>query len=116
MPHVTVGIETVNKTSIEKSVPFPHLKGNENNNTETENCPFTWARSPENMIRQETCLALAVVFVLLRLLYLVYPALLVLMKYTWRRIAHNTRQESLQEHTVGFLSRAVQLCMHLIER
>ncbi|KAJ4895061.1 5'-adenylylsulfate reductase-like 4 [Raphanus sativus] len=110
------GIETLDKTSIEKSVPVPHLKGNNENNTETENCPFTWARSPENMIRQETCLALAVVFVLLRLLYLVYPALVVLMKYTWRRIAHNTRQESLQEHTVGFLSRAVQLCIHLIER
>ncbi|CAN7046484.1 unnamed protein product [Brassica oleracea var. botrytis] len=107
------GIETLDKTSIEESVPVPHL-GNENN-TDPENCPFTWARSPENMIRQETCLALAVVFVLLRLLYLVYPALVVLMKYTWRRIAHNLRQESLQEHTVGLLSRSVQLCMHLIE-
>ncbi|XP_013749255.2 5'-adenylylsulfate reductase-like 4 [Brassica napus] len=86
------GIETLDKTSIEKSVPVPHL-GNEDN-TEPENCPFTWARSPENMIRQETCLALAVAFILLRLLYLVYPALVVLMKYTWRRIAHNLRQES----------------------
>ncbi|KAJ0235591.1 5'-adenylylsulfate reductase-like 4 [Hirschfeldia incana] len=110
------GIETFDKIFIEKSVlpVAPHLKGNEDN-TEPENCPFTWARSPESMIRQETCLALAAVFVLLRLLYLVYPALVVLMKYIWRRIAHNTRQERLQEHTVGFLSRAVQLCMHLIE-
>ncbi|AEE31739.1 unnamed protein product [Arabidopsis thaliana] len=104
------GIETLDKTSLERSVSVPHL-GNENN-TEPENCPFTWARSPENMLRQETYLALAIVFVLLRLLHLIYPTLVVFMKFTWRRIAQNMRLESLLEHTVGFLSRAVQLCMH----
>jgi len=105
-----VGIETLDKTSLERSVSVPHL-GNKNN-TEPENCPFTWARSPENMLRQETYLALAIVFVLLRLLHLIYPTLVVFMKFTWRRIAQNMRLESLLEHTVGFLSRAVQLCMH----
>jgi len=105
-----VGIETLDKTSLEKSLLVPHL-GNENN-TEPENCPFTWARSPENMLRQETYLTLATVFVLLRLLYFVFPALVVFAKFTWPRIAQNMRLESLQEHTVGFLSR---LCMYLRE-
>ncbi|CAN7030441.1 5'-adenylylsulfate reductase-like 4 [Brassica rapa] len=104
------GIETLDKTSLEKSLLVPHL-GNENN-TEPENCPFTWARSPENMLRQETYLTLATVFVLLRLLYFVFPALVVFAKFTWPRIAQNMRLESLQEHTVGFLSR---LCMYLKE-
>ncbi|XP_010461284.1 PREDICTED: 5'-adenylylsulfate reductase-like 4 [Camelina sativa] len=104
------GIETLDKTSLERSVLVPHLENE--NNTEPENCPFTWARSPENMLRQETYLALAIVFVLLRLIHLLYPTLVVFMKFTWGRIAQNMRLESLLEHTVGFLSRAVQLCMH----
>ncbi|CAH2035350.1 unnamed protein product [Thlaspi arvense] len=107
------GIETLDKASLEKSVLVPNL-GNQNN-TEPENCPFTWARSPENMLRQETYLTLAVIFVLLRLLHLVFPTLVVFTKLAWRRIAQNMSLESLQEHTVGFLSRGVQLCMHLKE-
>ncbi|KAL1223501.1 5'-adenylylsulfate reductase-like 4 [Cardamine amara subsp. amara] len=107
------GIETLDKASLEKSISLPHL-GNENN-TEPENCPFTWARSPENMLRQETYLALAIVFVLLRLLHLIFPTLIVFMKFIWRRIVQNMRLESLLEHTVWFLSRAVQLCMQLKE-
>ncbi|VVB11743.1 unnamed protein product [Arabis nemorensis] len=107
------GIEKLDKTSLERSVSVPHL-GNQYN-TEPENCPFTWARSPENMLRQETYLTLAIVFVLLRLLHLIFPTLVVFMKFTWRGIAQNMRLESLLEQTVGFLSRAVQLCMHLKE-
>ncbi|KAL1218148.1 5'-adenylylsulfate reductase-like 4 [Cardamine amara subsp. amara] len=108
-----VGIETLDKASLEKSISLPHL-GN-GNNTEPENCPFTWARSPENMLRQETYLALAIVFVLLRLLHLIFPTLVMFMKFIWRRIVQNMRLESLLEHTVWFLSRAVQLCMQLKE-
>ncbi|KAL1218149.1 5'-adenylylsulfate reductase-like 4 [Cardamine amara subsp. amara] len=107
------GIETLDKASLEKSISLPHL-GN-GNNTEPENCPFTWARSPENMLRQETYLALAIVFVLLRLLHLIFPTLVMFMKFIWRRIVQNMRLESLLEHTVWFLSRAVQLCMQLKE-
>lgn len=105
-----VGIETLDQASLERSLLVPHL-GNENN-TEPENCPFTWARSPENMLRQETYLTLAILFVLLRLLHFVFPALVVFAKFTWPRIARNMRLESLQEHTVGFLSR---LCLYLKE-
>ncbi|KAJ4881449.1 5'-adenylylsulfate reductase-like 4 [Raphanus sativus] len=104
------GIETLDQASLERSLLVPHL-GN-GNNTEPENCPFTWARSPENMLRQETYLTLAILFVLLRLLHFVFPALVVFAKFTWPRIARNMRLESLQEHTVGFLSR---LCLYLKE-
>ncbi|THG19876.1 hypothetical protein TEA_021876 [Camellia sinensis var. sinensis] len=37
-----------------------------NNHPEQESCPFSWARSPENLLQQETYLALATAFVLLR--------------------------------------------------
>jgi len=38
-----------------------------------ENCPFWWARSPEKILQQDTYLALATAFVILRLLYRLFP-------------------------------------------
>ncbi|KAI8018038.1 Histidine kinase 3 [Camellia lanceoleosa] len=43
--------------------------------TPAESCPFSWARSPENLLQRETYLALATPFVLLRLLYFLLPTL-----------------------------------------
>ncbi|XP_039114284.1 5'-adenylylsulfate reductase-like 3 [Dioscorea cayenensis subsp. rotundata] len=40
-----------------------------------ENCPFSWARSPEKLLQQDTYLALAISFVLLRTLYFLLPKL-----------------------------------------
>ncbi|CAN8303460.1 unnamed protein product [Cochlearia groenlandica] len=107
------GIEMLNKTSIEETISVPH-PGNQND-AEQEICPFTWAKSPENMLQQETYLALSTLFVLLRLLHLISPTLLAATKLTWRRIAQNVKLGSLSEHTVGYLSRGVQLCMRLKE-
>ncbi|XP_019058499.1 PREDICTED: 5'-adenylylsulfate reductase-like 4 isoform X2 [Tarenaya hassleriana] len=59
-----------------------------------------------NLLRQETCLALATVFVLLRLLHSVFPT---------RLFAQNMSLDSLLEHTVVYLSRVVQLCIRLKE-
>ncbi|KAI3979173.1 hypothetical protein MKX01_016998 [Papaver californicum] len=42
----------------------------------TENCPFSWARSPEKLLRHETYLTLATEFVIIRLLYFLLPSLL----------------------------------------
>ncbi|CAH9124464.1 unnamed protein product [Cuscuta epithymum] len=44
-----------------------------NTGNEPESCPFPWARSRENFLQQETYLMLATVFVLLRLLYTLFP-------------------------------------------
>ncbi|GJN22325.1 hypothetical protein PR202_gb09880 [Eleusine coracana subsp. coracana] len=50
-----------------------------------ENCPFWWARSPEKILQQDTYLALATAFVILRLLYLLYPKIDSVARWTWRR-------------------------------
>lgn len=89
----------LDETSPEKNRLVPHF-GNQNN-TEQENCPVSWARrSPENLFRHETYLALATVFVLLRLLHLISPTIVVLAKFTWRRVSQNMRLGNLLEHTV----------------
>ncbi|CAA7057792.1 unnamed protein product [Microthlaspi erraticum] len=95
------GIKPVDETPVEKA---PHL-GNRNNNSEPENCPVSWARSrkrsPENLFRQETYLALATAFVLLRLLHLISPTMVMLSKLVWARFAQNMRLKNLLEHTVA---------------
>ncbi|KAJ8772093.1 hypothetical protein K2173_027270 [Erythroxylum novogranatense] len=82
---------------------------------EQENCPFPWARSPENWIRQETCLALATAFVLLRLLYLFFPAMCGLAQYVWRRRIQIIRSWSLLDHAKAYLNRVIQLCLSFKE-
>lgn len=77
--------------------------------TEPESCPFSWARrSPENLLHQETYLALATTFVVLRLLYLFFPTLLICFHYAWRRVIQNVRIWSLLEHPLIYLKRLVQ--------
>ncbi|GAV63577.1 Thioredoxin domain-containing protein [Cephalotus follicularis] len=87
----------------------------QHNSTEPESCPFTWARSPENLLRQETYLALATMFVLLRLLYLLFPTLLVFAQCTWRRHILNLTMGRLFEHPVAYLNRVIQLFNSLKE-
>lgn len=82
-----------------------------NDNTEQESCPFSWARSPEKLLRQETYLALATTFVLLRLLYFVFPTLLL----RAQRHIRNVRLGSLWEHPLAYLRRAIQLFNSLKE-
>ncbi|KAF7816971.1 5'-adenylylsulfate reductase-like 4 [Senna tora] len=77
-------------------------------NTDPESCPFSWARSPENMLRQETYLALATTFVLLRLLYFLFPALIVCVQCAWRSVIQYVRLGSLLEHPLVYLKRIMQ--------
>lgn len=49
-----------------------------------ENCPFSWARSPEKMLQQDTYLALATAFLLFRLLYVFLPKVFGCVKFVWR--------------------------------
>uniref|UniRef100_A0A7C8ZSF6 Thioredoxin domain-containing protein n=1 Tax=Opuntia streptacantha TaxID=393608 RepID=A0A7C8ZSF6_OPUST len=76
---------------------------------ELENCPFSWARSPENLLRQETYLALATAFVLLRLLYLLFPYLLEFACRAWRRYTQHVRIGTLWERPLCYLNKAKQL-------
>ncbi|GMY17294.1 5'-adenylylsulfate reductase-like 4 [Fagus crenata] len=109
------GIKTVSldQVSLDK---VGHPSNHEtHDNTEQESCPFSWARSPEKLLRQETYLALATAFVLLRLLYFVFPTLLLCAQYAWRSHIQNVRLGSLWEHPSAYLKRAIQLFNSLKE-
>ncbi|KAK4352396.1 hypothetical protein RND71_027914 [Anisodus tanguticus] len=81
--------------------------------SEQENCPFSWARSPENLLQQETYLALATLFVLMKVLYKIFPALRKIAQIGWEGCVLHIRLRSLWELPLLYLNRAVQLCNSL---
>ncbi|PSS31631.1 5'-adenylylsulfate reductase-like [Actinidia chinensis var. chinensis] len=83
-----------------------HSSDHEEKSSKLESYPFSWARSPENLIRQETYLALATAFVFLRLLYFIFSTLSVCSQWAY---IQNTRLRSLWEHPLSYLNRAAQL-------
>ncbi|PSS17393.1 5'-adenylylsulfate reductase-like [Actinidia chinensis var. chinensis] len=87
----------------------------EYNNGEQEICPFSWARSPENLFRQETYLALATAFVILRLLYFIFPTLFAFGQIAWRRYILNMSLRSWFEHPLAYMNREIQLFNSLRE-
>ncbi|KAG6402466.1 hypothetical protein SASPL_134660 [Salvia splendens] len=87
----------------------------EMHNTHQETCPFPWARSPENLLQQETYLALATMFVIMRLLYYTFPTLRSYGQLAWRRYIINASFSGLWEHSVVHISRLLQLFKSLNE-
>uniref|UniRef100_A0A2C9U1Z7 Thioredoxin domain-containing protein n=1 Tax=Manihot esculenta TaxID=3983 RepID=A0A2C9U1Z7_MANES len=103
------GIKTVslNKGSLDKILRTSNHEKHDSN--DQESCPFSWARSPENLFRQETYLALATAFVIMRLIYIFLPTLLVFAQFAWRRHIQNLRLGSLLEHPWAYLSGVIQV-------
>jgi thiol-disulfide isomerase/thioredoxin len=50
-----------------------------------EGCPYPWAISPEKWLQDDMYLNLAVVFLVLRLVYLLVPALVLRLKVRWEK-------------------------------
>ncbi|XP_044475942.1 5'-adenylylsulfate reductase-like 4 isoform X2 [Mangifera indica] len=104
---------SLDKISLDK---VGHISNQEkHNNMDNESCPFSWARSPENLLQQETYLALATAFVLLRLLFSFFPTLLAFAQYTWTRLIRNFKLGNLFEHPRASLYRAMQIFNSLRE-
>lgn len=112
---VTTGFQSasVDATSLGKTgCSSNHLKLH---GSDQENCPFSWARSPENLFQQETYLALATAFVLMKVLYKILPALRKIAQNGWESCILHIRIRSLWELPLLYLNRAVQLCNSLKE-
>ncbi|XP_008790885.2 5'-adenylylsulfate reductase-like 3 [Phoenix dactylifera] len=75
---------------------------------EQENCPFSWARSPEKLLQQDTYLALASTFVILRLLYVLLPKLNACVKRAWGRHMWYASLTGLQDRLLAYLEQAKQ--------
>ncbi|XP_076947898.1 5'-adenylylsulfate reductase-like 4 [Bidens hawaiensis] len=103
--------ESINGTSLGETI-YEH----DNQNMKgPDRCPFSWARSPENMLQHETYLTLATIFVVLRLLYWRYPYIMARARVSWTRRIPDIRFKSLWEHPLSYMKRAIQLFTSLTE-
>ncbi|RZR70607.1 hypothetical protein BHM03_00000853 [Ensete ventricosum] len=78
-----VGPSSVKSMSLDKFVDPPN--DTEPKEDMPENCPFSWARSPEKLLQQDGYLALASCFLLMRLLNFLLPSLNACLQRAWRR-------------------------------
>ncbi|KAJ4839462.1 hypothetical protein Tsubulata_022964 [Turnera subulata] len=113
--HDITGMESASGEKISVTQVGHQLDHDKLDTVEQESCPFEWARSPEKLFKEETYLALATAFVLLRLLYFAFPTLLCFAQFTWRRHIQNVRLVSLLEHPRVSFNRMVQLFNSLKE-
>lgn len=112
MAFLCLGIQTASLNQISPDRIGQVWNQEKHDNSEQENCPFSWARSPENLFREETYLALATAFVLMRLIHIFFPTLLVYARDIWRRHLRNLRLGTLWERPLTCLKGAVQLFSH----
>ncbi|KAL9666880.1 hypothetical protein QQ045_001224 [Rhodiola kirilowii] len=77
--------------------------------SESENCPFSKARSPVNLLQQETYLALAITFVIMRMAYLAFPSINACAQSIWARHARSMRLASIWEHPQTCMNGALHL-------
>lgn len=68
-----------------------------------ESCPFSWARSPEKLLNQDTWLALASYFLMLRLLHLFLPKLISCLRHASGRQIQFENLTSLRDYSHAFL-------------
>eukprot|EP00252_Welwitschia_mirabilis_P010938 TRINITY_DN2463_c0_g1_i1.p1 TRINITY_DN2463_c0_g1~~TRINITY_DN2463_c0_g1_i1.p1 ORF type:complete len:322 (-),score=51.55 TRINITY_DN2463_c0_g1_i1:147-1112(-) len=52
---------------------------------ERSHCPYSWAKSADRLLQQDMYLTLAVLFLTMRVLYLLYPTCLLWLKFVWER-------------------------------
>ncbi|KAK9111007.1 hypothetical protein Scep_018526 [Stephania cephalantha] len=80
-----------------------------------ESCPFPWAWFPNNVLDQEGYLRLAIIFVLLRVIYLFHPILLACALTLWRRHIRNRSLVNLWECPLTYFKKVLQVFCALKE-
>jgi thiol-disulfide isomerase/thioredoxin len=102
------GISASMESTTGESMAHPLDEIEPKKDVELENCPFWWARSPENILQQDTYLALATCFVILRLLYLLFPKIICAAKWAWRRHTLFANLMGVHEYFFTYLEQARQ--------
>lgn len=111
---VEIGAETPSKDNISLNKIRLSSNNHSHADSEHESCPFSWTRSPENFLQQETYLALATAFVLMRLLHAIFPVMCRLSRAS-RRCILNLRTRSAWEYPQLCANRVVQFFKSLKE-
>jgi hypothetical protein len=102
------GINASVKSTAGEAMVHPLDDIDHKKDAEQENCPFWWARSPEKILQQDTYLALATAFVILRLLYRLFPKIDSFVRWAWRRHNLFANLMGAHEYFLTYLEQARQ--------
>lgn len=72
-------------------------------------CPYSWAKSPEKLLQQDTYLILAILFLVLRMLQFLFPKLLIWVKRVWKRHVWPENGAALRENHPTFIEQVLNI-------
>lgn len=72
-------------------------------------CPYSWAKSPEKLLQQDTYLMLAILFLILRMLHFLFPKVLIWLKRVWKRHVWPVNGAILRENHLTFIEQILYI-------
>jgi hypothetical protein len=87
-----VSVDAISLQRMQDTVEIVEHESEDEKNTELEDSLFLWARSPDRLLHEDTCLAFASTFVILRLFFLLLPKLNACVKQAWRMRFHELKR------------------------
>lgn len=72
-------------------------------------CPYSWAKSPEKLLQQDTYLILAILFLVLRILHFLFPKVLIWLKRVWKRHVWPVNGAILRENHPTFIEQILYI-------
>lgn len=103
----SVNPASLNSLSVEETVD-PSDLSNLAEESEQEYCPFSWARSPEKLLQQDTYLLLAVSFLLLRLICFLFPRMKACTTWIWSWHMRFATFGNLEDYLRAYVDQAKQ--------
>ncbi|KAJ4814045.1 5'-adenylylsulfate reductase-like 5 [Rhynchospora pubera] len=103
----SVNPASLNSLSVEETVD-PSDLSNLAEESEQENCPFSWARSPEKLLQKDNYLLLAVSFLLLRLVCFLFPRMKAFASWIWSRHLGFATLGNLEDYLRAYVDQAKQ--------
>ncbi|KAH9321024.1 hypothetical protein KI387_015663 [Taxus chinensis] len=74
-----------------------------------KHCPYSWAKSPEKLLQEDTYLTLAILFLVSRILYFLFPKVLLWLKQIWKRHVFPANVARMREYTPTYMERILYI-------
>lgn len=87
-----VSVDAISLKTMQDTVNIIENESENEKDTEQEDSLFLWARSPDRLLHEDTCLAFASTFVILRLFFFLLPKLNACVKQAWRMRFHELKR------------------------
>ncbi|XP_057872711.1 5'-adenylylsulfate reductase-like 3 isoform X2 [Cryptomeria japonica] len=74
-----------------------------------KHCPYSWAKSPEKLLQEDNYLTLAILFLVSRMLYFLFPKVLLWLKRIWNKHVFPADVASTREYSPSYMERILYI-------